>query len=112
MNQQVPKNHWPHIEAAFHHACENIEKVVENATILRKRYLHYLQCYHPIFYNLDYKVYKFKIKQMNYLGLTIESDHNLIYSCNVPKGTATEAAIEMIPGFLKKLHFTEAQSAR
>ena len=41
-------------------------------------------CYHPKFCNLDYKVYKLKMNQMNYLHLTIESGHKLMYSSNVP----------------------------
>ena len=68
-------------------------------TMLRERYLSFLQMHSPEYYNADYKTDKLKEKLYEHFGDKIEFWHpnyrsDLVYSEEIPTGQAIEVAFE------------------
>ncbi|KAK3764229.1 hypothetical protein RRG08_045715, partial [Elysia crispata] len=85
---------------------------VERVTMLRERYLNYLQSNYPEAYNPDYKTHKLKAKIQKEFGDRIKFWQpgfrgELVYSAVLPKGSAVETAFEMAASDQKRLEEAE-----
>lgn len=72
---------------------------VERVTMLKERYLNYIQSHFPDIYNPQYKTYKLKEKLIKEFGNRVQFwqpnyKSELVYSTDVPKGVAIETAFE------------------
>ena len=90
----------------FRYICEYVEEHiikgcnVERVTMLKEKYLLYLQEHYPPIYNPNYKTYKLKNKLEKYFGHRVKFwapnyRSELIYSDLLPVGQAVEAAFEI-----------------
>ena len=108
-------------QAAFDYLCHYIDESifdgsnVERLTMLKEKYLTFLQEERPEFYNPNYKTYKLKDKlilrygkrlqfwQPNYRG-------ELVYSADIPKGQAVETAFEVAASESKRSCISSSKS--
>ncbi|KAK3773241.1 hypothetical protein RRG08_012366 [Elysia crispata] len=72
---------------------------VERMTMLTEKYCLYMQSHHPEVYNPNYKTYKLKDKLLKAFGSKLQFwqpnyRSELVFSAEVPKGCAVEAAFE------------------
>ena len=90
----------------FRYICEYVEEHiikgcnVERVTMLKEKYLLYLQEHYPPIYNPNYKTYKLKNKLEKYFGHRVKFwapnyRSELVYSDLLPVGQAVEAAFEI-----------------
>ena len=81
---------------------------VERITMLKEKYLSYLQSHFPDVYNPEYKTYKLKDKLIKAFGDHIQFwqpnyKSELVFSKDVPKGAAIETAFEQASSEEKRL---------
>ena len=90
---------------AFTHIKGYVQKyIIENSqvermTMLTEKYCLYMQSHHPEVYNPNYKTYKLKEKLLKAFGSKLQFwqpnyRSELVFSAEVPKGCAVEAAFE------------------
>lgn len=101
VDDELVENYSAHCDA-FDHIREHVEEHiihkgnVERTTLLKEKYLNYLQAHHPSAYNPDYKAYKLKAKLQKHFGSRVKFWHpnnrsELIYSDTLPIGQTLEA---------------------
>lgn len=105
VDEELVEQHTAHQEA-FDYICSYVQEhiiskcKVERLTILKEKYLSYLQEHFPNAYNANYKTCKLKEKLQNKFGLKVKFwapnyRSQLIYSDTLPMGQAVEMAFEV-----------------
>lgn len=101
-------------QAAFEHLCQYVNESiiqrgnVERVTMLKEKYLLFMQEQRPDFYNPCYKTDKLKDKLQKKYGRMLQFwqpnyKSELVYSLEIPKGQAIEVAFEVAASETKRI---------